>query len=107
MWIDEVFGDLKKHGFDRLSTAQEERAILRLPDRLSRLTLDIALWHEWFISMGTKVIQNSVRHLINRNEQRDLCIFQIGLRYIERRLTNSLPSSAVFCSYRWHRKLSR
>jgi hypothetical protein len=85
MWIDEMLGDLKKHGFDRLSTAQEERAILCLPDRRSCLTLDVALWYEWFISIGTKVIQNSMRHLINRNERRDLRIFQIGLRYIELR----------------------
>jgi len=94
MWIEEMFGDLKKHGFDLEST------MLRHADRLSRLTLAVALLYVWSISIGTKVIQNSMRHLVDRNERRDLCIFQIGLRYIERRLINSLPCPVIFCLFK-------
>jgi len=94
MWIEEMFGDLKKHGFDLEST------MLRHADRLSRLTLAVALLYVWSVSVGTKTIQNSLRHMVDRNERRDLSIFQIGLRFIERQLINSLSCPVILCSYR-------
>ena len=94
MWIEEMFGDMKGHGFDLEST------MLRHEERLSRLTLAVAFLYVWSVSIGTKTIRNSLRHLVDRNDRRDLCIFQIGLRFIERQLVNSLPFSIVFCSYR-------
>jgi hypothetical protein len=94
MWIEEMFGDLKKHGFDLEST------MLRHPERLSRLTLAVALLYVWSVSIGTKTIQNSLRHMVDRNERKDLSIFQIGLRFIERQLINSLPCSVALCFYR-------
>ena len=87
MWIEEMFGDMKGHGFDLESTH------LRHFLRLSRLTLAIALLYVWLISMGSKAIKNGQRHLVDRAERRDLSIFQIGLRSVERRLTNALPVS--------------
>ena len=100
MWIEEMFGDLKKHGFDCLSVAQEECTMLRHADRLSRLTLAVALLYVWSVSIGTKTIRNSLRHMVDRNDRRDLSIFQIGLRFIERQLINSLPCPVILCSYR-------
>jgi hypothetical protein len=94
MWIEEMFGDLKKHGFDLEST------MLRHAERLSRLTLAVVLLYVWSISTGTKTIRNSKRNLIDRGDRRDLSIFQIGLRFIERQLINSLPCPVVLCSYR-------
>ena len=94
MWIEEMFGDLKKHGFDLEST------MLRHADRLSRLTLAVALLYVWSISIGTKTIRNSLRHLVDRIDRRDLSVFQIGLRFIERQFINSLPCYVVLCSYR-------
>ena len=87
MWIEEMFGDMKGHGFDLESTH------LRHFLRLSRLTLAIALLYVWLISMGSKAIKDGQRHLVDRAERRDLSIFQIGLRSVERRLTNALPVS--------------
>ena len=87
MWIEEMFGDMKGNGFDLESTH------LRHFLRLSRLTLAVALLYVWLVSMGSRAIKNSQRCLIDRAERRDLSIFQIGLRSVERRLTNALPVS--------------
>lgn len=94
MWIDEMFGDFKRHGFDL------EKTKLRHFQRLSRLTLAVALLYVWFVAVGTRTIRSGFRHLIDRHDRRDLCIFQIGLRFIERCLTNALNFHIVLCSYR-------
>lgn len=94
MWIEEMFGDMKKHGFDL------ERTMLRHADRLSRLTLAVSLLYVWLISTGTRTIQDGLRHLVDRKDRRDLSVFQIGLRFIDRQLLNSLPFYFSLCSYR-------
>jgi hypothetical protein len=82
-WIDEMFGDLKRNGFDLESS--------HLLDflRLSRLTLAVVLLYVWLMATGASVIDTPERCLVDRSDRRDLSIFQIGLRSIERRLTNS------------------
>jgi hypothetical protein len=87
MWIEEMFGDLKGNGFDLESTH------LRHFLRLSRLTLAVALLYVWLISIGRKTIKDGNRDLVDRADRRDLSIFQIGLRKIERNLTNALSIS--------------
>lgn len=91
MWIEEMFGDLKSHGFDL------EHTMLRHAERLSRLTLAVALLYIWSISIGAKTIQHSQRNQVDRKDRRDLSIFQIGLRYIERLLVNSLKCPVNLC----------
>jgi len=93
MWIEEMFGDFKKHGFDLEST------MLRHFMRLSRLTLAVALLYVWLISVGGRTIRDGLRHLVDRVDRRDLSIFQIGLRFIERRLTNALPFRIPLFTY--------
>jgi hypothetical protein len=93
MWIEEMFGDLKKHGFDLEST------MLRHFLRLSRLTLAVALLYVWLMSVGTNTIHSGDRHLVDRKDRRDLSIFQIGLRFIERRFINGHPFSIPVCTY--------
>jgi hypothetical protein len=93
-WIEEMFGDFKKHGFDF------EKTRLCHFQRLSRLTLAVAILYVWLVSVGTKTIHSGDRHLVDRNERRDLCIFQIGLRFIERCRTNDLSFNIPLCSYR-------
>ena len=83
MWTEEMFGDLKGHGFDLESTH------LQHISRLSRLTLAVVLLYVWVISIGSMVIKNGERSWVDRAERRDLSVFQIGLRWIERRLTNT------------------
>ena len=88
-----MFGDMKKHGFDLESTH------LRHFMRLSRLTLAVALLYVWFVSEGSRAIHAGLRHLVDRKDRRDLCVFQIGLRLIDRCLVNSLLFNVRFCTY--------
>jgi len=83
MWIEEMFGDMKKHGFDL------ECSMLHSFLRLSRLTLAVAFLYVWLVSSGGRTIHQGLRHLVDRKNRRDLSIFQIGLRFIERRLVNA------------------
>jgi len=94
MWIEEMFGDLKRHGFDL------EATLLRHPQRLSRLTLAVALLYVWCLAMGTCTIRAGLRHLVDRKDRRDLSIFQIGLRFVERQLVNAFPVRIPLCLYR-------
>jgi len=91
MWIEEMFADFKKHGFDLEST------MLRNSPRLSRLTLAVALLYVWLLSIGSRTIRSGLRHLVDRKDRRDLSLFQIGLRFIERRLLLSLSFSLSLC----------
>jgi hypothetical protein len=93
MWIEEMFGDLKKHGFDLEST------MLHTFLRLSRLTLAVAYLYVWLISVGGRTIRRGWRALVDRSDRRDLSIFQIGFRFIQRSLTNALPFSVLLCAY--------
>lgn len=83
MWIEEMFGDFKQHGFDLESTH------LRHVLRLSRLTLAVALLYVWLVSFGSQVIKKGQRLLVDRSDRRDLSIFRIGYNMVERCLTNS------------------
>jgi len=87
MWTEEMFADFKKHGFDL------ENTMLRNPPRLSRLTLAVAFLYVWLLSVGSRTIRAGLRHFVDRKDRRDLSIFQIGLRFIDRRLLYSLPFS--------------
>ena len=82
MWLEEMFGDFKSNGFDLESTR------LRHFQRLSRLTLIVALLYVWLVARGSQAIKAGNRHLVDRPDRRDLSIFQIGLRIIDRYLTN-------------------
>ena len=93
MWIEEMFGDLKKHGFDL------ECTMLRHFERLSRLTLAVALLYVWLVSIGTRTVRDGLRDLVDRTDRRDLSIFQIGFRFIERCVTNALTFRITLCSY--------
>jgi hypothetical protein len=93
MWIEEMFGDLKKHGFDLEST------MLHSFLRLSRLTLVVAYLYVWLVSFGGRIIHSGWRSLVDRSDRRDLSIFQIGFRFLQRSLTNALPFSVSLFSY--------
>lgn len=84
MWIDDSFGDLKSNGFDL------ESSHLRDAERLSRLTLAVVLLYIWFLAVGQRVIKNGWRPLVDRKDRRDLSIFQIGLRFVDRCIVNNV-----------------
>ena len=93
MWIEEMFGDWKGHGFDLESTH------LVHVQRLSRLTLAVAFLYVWLVAVGSRSIKSGDRQLVDRKDRRDLSIFQIGWRIIERRLSNSLTFLMALCPY--------
>jgi hypothetical protein len=93
MWIDEMFGDLKRHGFDLEST------MLRTSEHLSRLTLVVAYLFDWLISAGAKIIRIGLRHMVDRKDRRDLSLFQIGWRFIERQLLHLASFPLSLCTY--------
>lgn len=93
MWIEEMFGDLKKHGFDLEST------MLRTSEHLSRLTLVVAYLFDWLISAGAKIIRIGLRHRVDRKDRRDLSLFQIGWRFIDRQLLRLLSFPLSLCTY--------
>jgi hypothetical protein len=94
MWLEEMFGDFKSHGFDLEATR------LRHFLRLSRLTLAVALIYVWLVAFGSKAIKTGQRHLVDRNDRRDLSIFRIGLDLFNRFIINeqsfSIPSVPYF-----------
>lgn len=85
MWTEELFGDLKGHGFDLESTH------LCHIERLSRLTLLVVLLYIWMLWTGVRTIKNGERHWVDRHDRRDLSVFQIGWRFIDRFITNHEP----------------
>jgi hypothetical protein len=90
MWLDELFGDLKGHGFDL------EHSHLRHFARLSRLTLAVVLLYAWLVTTAVRLIKRGLRQQVDRHERRDLSIFQIGLRWIERCMKNGQPFTMPF-----------
>lgn len=93
MWIEEMFGDLKKHGFDLESTH------LRDFRKLSRLTLAVALLYVSLVTQGAQTLQAGLHYLVDRSDHRDLSVFRIGWNMLQRQLTNVLPFSIPLCPF--------
>ncbi len=94
MWVEEMFGDFKGHGFDLESTQ------LRRFGKLSRLTLAVALLYVWLVENGAQVIKRGRRRLIDRSDRRDYSVFRLGcnmldmcLAQAEEPITRLLPRS--------------
>jgi hypothetical protein len=93
MWIEEMFGDFKGHGFNL------EDSHLCHFQRLSRLTLAVVLLYIWLVAFGSRVIRNGQRSLIDRADRQDFSIFRIGYNMAERWLANGQPFSIGFLPY--------
>jgi hypothetical protein len=89
MWIEEMFGDMKKHGFDL------EASHLRHFLRLSRLTLAVCLLYLWLIALAEHVITHGLTDEIDRTDRRDLSLFRLAWDFLERRLALSDPIPPV------------
>jgi len=96
LWIEEMFGDMKKHGFDL------ESSHLHHFLRLSRLTLVVCLLYLWLLALGEHVLQHGLSAQIDRTDRRDLSIFRLGWDFLEDclRLAQPIPSIPFlnFCS---------
>jgi len=54
----------------------------------------------WCLAIGARTIRAGLRPLVDRKDRRDLSIFQIGLRFLERQSINDLSVQILLCSYR-------
>ena len=93
MWVEEMFGDFKKHGFDLESTRLQHFM------RLSRLTLAVALLYYWLVVFGSQTIKNGRRHLVDRRDRRNLSVFRIGFDMLEMCLVNNSSVSIRHLPY--------
>ena len=93
MWIEEMFGDMKGHGFDL------ESSHLRHFMRLSRLTLLVAILYVWLVTRGSQVIKGGQRRLVDRPDRMDLSVFHIGLCMFERYISNQTRFSIRWVPY--------
>jgi len=93
MWIEEMYGDLKGHGFDLEATH------LRDADRLSRLVLGVCITFVWFITLGTWVVKRGFRHLIDRRDRRDKSYFRLGKDWLRRCKRLNQPFKLHFRPY--------
>jgi len=94
MWIEEMYGDLKGHGFDLESTQLDD------PDRISRLFLAVCLAFVWLIATGSRIVKRGWRHFVDCKSRRDKSYFRIGWDWIERclRLDDPFPVSFRPCA---------
>lgn len=96
MWIEEMFGDMKAHGFDL------ENSHLQHFLRLSRLTLAVWFLYIWLMATGEFVDFSDLANQVDRTDRRELSIFRLGWDFIERcfALNDSPPPTfwPNFCS---------
>lgn len=85
MWIEEMFGDMKGHGFDLETTHLDD------PDRISRLVLGVCIAYVWLIALGSWVVKSGYRHLIDLKSRRDKSYFRLGWDWLERCLLHQTP----------------
>ncbi len=93
MWIEEMYGDLKGHGFDLEATHLDN------PDRISRLFLAVCITFVWFITLGSWLVKRGFRHFIDHKSRRDKSYFRLGWDWVERCLRLSLPIPFRFSLY--------
>lgn len=93
MWIEEMYGDMKGHGFDLEATH------MRNPDRLSRLVLGVCLVYVWLISLGSWVVKSGQRHLVDKKSRRDKSYFRIGWSWLKRCLSQGQSLKLRFAPY--------
>ena len=93
MWIEEMFGDMKGHGFNL------EDSHLRDPKRLARLILAVCITFVWFITLGTWVVKRGFRHFVDRKDRRDKSYFRLGWDWLRRSSRLGQPLKLHFRPY--------
>lgn len=93
MWMEEMFGDMKGHGFDLEATHLDDL------QRLSRLVFAVCFAFSWLISLGSWVVKNGYRHFIDHKSRRDKSYFRIGWDWAERCIRLDHPVPIRFTPY--------
>ena len=87
---EELFRDLKSFGW------QWQDSRLRLPDRVDRLLLVLALATLWVDALAQHVLRRQLRPLLQDRSRRCYSYFQLGLRWLRRCLANDQPVPCTF-----------
>jgi len=92
MSIEQSFRDDQSGGFDM------EHTRLQHPDRLERLLLALAIATLWCHELGEQVLTEGecARREIDPGPQRELSLFQLGLRWLQRCLATSIERLSYF-----------
>jgi hypothetical protein len=87
MWIEEMYGDFKGHGFDLEATH------LRCAQCIHQLLLRVRIAFVSLIALGSSVVKNGFRHLIDHKSRRDKSYFRLGWDWIARcfRINEAVP----------------
>jgi len=85
MLVEEMYGDIKGHGFDLEATHLGDA------DRISRLVLAVCLAFTWLITLGAWVVKRGYRYLVDHRSRRDKSYFRIGWDWLARCLRLQLP----------------
>lgn len=93
MWTEELYGDVKGNGFNL------EETHMRDPDRLSRLVLGVSIVYAWLLSLGSWLVKNGQRHLVDKKSRRDKSYFRIGWSWLKRRLSQGQSLKLRFALY--------
>jgi hypothetical protein len=93
MWIEELYGDLKGHGFYLEDTHLGSAA------RIENLLLGVAISFLWLISLGSWLTKRGYRHLIDRKDRRDKSYFRLGWDWLDRCLSLNIPIRTQFIPY--------
>ena len=93
MWVEEMYGDMKGHGFDLESTHLDN------VDRIARLVLGVCLVFVWFIALGSWIVKRGQRHLLDRRDRRDKSYFRLGWDWLEQRMRLGEPVQLRFVCY--------
>lgn len=78
MWTEEMYGDLKGHGFDLEATHLDDEK------RIERLVLGVCLTFVWLMALGSWVVKNGYRHFVDHKSRRDKSYFRIGWDWLAR-----------------------
>ena len=92
MCIEQSFRDDKSGGFDM------EHTRLQHPERLERLLLAVAIATLWCHELGEHVLSEgeTCRREIDPGPERELSIFQLGLRWLKRCVATAIQRLPVF-----------
>jgi hypothetical protein len=93
MWVEEMYGDFKGHGFDLEATHLQNSA------RIARLVLGICIVFVWLITLGSWVVKRGYRHLVDHKSRRDKSYFRIGWDWVERCFSLNRPIPLHFIPY--------
>jgi hypothetical protein len=93
MWVEEMFGDLKGHGFDLQATHLDDAA------RIARLVLAVCITFVWFITLGGWLVKRGLRHWVDRKDRRDKSYFRLGWDWLKRCNRLNLPFRLQFKPY--------